>query len=72
LHFSYDLFNVSCNSKGFSLSYQQKISAFNASLVVFSLTPPLCPYATSMGGGGKYLKQVSNGDLLVEIWTDLL
>jgi hypothetical protein len=36
-----------------------------------SLTPPCCPYTTSKGEGGKYPKQVSKGDLLVEVWTAL-
>jgi hypothetical protein len=40
--------------------------------LVSSLTPPCCPYTTSKGEGGKYPKQVSKGDLLVEVWTALL
>jgi hypothetical protein len=34
-----------------------------------SLTPPCYPYTTSKGEGGKYPKQVSKGDLPVEVWT---
>jgi len=48
------------------------ISTFNASLVVSSLTPPVYPYTTSKGEGGKYLKKVSKGDLLVEVWCPCL
>jgi len=37
-----------------------------------SLAPPFYPYTTSKGEGGKYPKQVSNGDLPVEVCTALL
>jgi hypothetical protein len=30
------------------------------------------PYTTSKGEGGKYTKQVSKGDLPIEVWTALL
>jgi hypothetical protein len=35
-------------------------------------TPPCFPYTTSKGEGDKYPKQVSKGDLQVEVWNDLL
>ena len=37
-----------------------------------SLTPPLYPYTTFKGKGGKYPNQVLKGDLLVEVWNTLL
>lgn len=49
----------------------KKKSSFYASYLLSSLTS-CCPYTTSKGKGGKYLKQVSNGDLLVEVWISLL
>jgi len=45
--------------------------SLKASPVRLSLTPG-CPYTTSIGEANKYLKQVSNGDLLVEVFIDLL
>jgi len=44
----------------------------SASPMGSSLTPPYFPYTTSKGEGGKYTKQISKGDLLVEVWISLL
>jgi len=46
-------------------------STFNVSLVVSSITP-FYPYTTSKEEGGKYPKDASKGDLLVEMWIALL
>jgi hypothetical protein len=37
-----------------------------------SFSPPCFPCTTCWGIGGKYLKQVSNGNYLVEVWTTML
>jgi hypothetical protein len=49
-----------------------KFFFFNASHVISSFTHPCFPYPTSKGESGKYPKQVSKGDLPVEVWTTLL
>jgi hypothetical protein len=46
-------------------------STYNAPLEVVSPTSG-CPYIMSNGDGGKYPKQISEGDLLMEVWTNLL
>jgi hypothetical protein len=43
-----------------------------ASHVMSSLTPPYCPCTTSKGKCDKYTKQVSKGNLLVEVRTTML
>jgi hypothetical protein len=48
------------------------ISSFKASPVVSSLAPPCYQYTTSKNEGGKYPRQVSKGNLLVEVLIALL
>jgi len=54
------------------LDLLKKKSALKASPLRSSLTPPYNPYAISKGESGKYPKQVSNGDLLVDVCTTML
>ena len=71
LYFSCDFCSVSCTCRWICLILSINFSALKASPVRSSLTS--CrPYAISKGEGGKYPKQVSNGDFHVELWTALL
>ena len=38
----------------------------------FKITPCCCLYTTFGGKGGRYLKKVSKGELVVEVWATLL
>jgi hypothetical protein len=54
-----------------SMILSMNLLALNASSVVSFLTP-CYPYTISKVEGGKYPKQVSKGDFLVEVWIALL
>jgi hypothetical protein len=70
LYFSCDFFSVSYTCKWIYITFSTNLSSLKASLVMSSLTP-CYPYSTFKGEGGKFPKQVSEGDLLVEVWNVL-
>ena len=72
LYFSYKFCSVSYTYRWICLIFSINFLALKESPVIYSLTPPCCPYEISKGEGGKYQKNVSNGDFPVEVWTTLL
>ena len=54
------------------LIFSTNFQVLEASPTRSALTPPCYPHVILKGEGGKYLKQVTNGDLPTKVWTSLL